>query len=105
MTDQRIVTFPWPEHIRAWSVRTLYDGTFEAWVARAYDLRDNYGRILGPSLNASGNGATPYEAVSIALNKLEKNTQEKLAEQNANPPKDPPILKSEVDDLMNLLGL
>lgn len=105
MTNQRLVTFPWPEHIAAWSVRTVYNGTFEAWVSRAYDLRDDYGRILGPSLDASGSGATPYEAVSIALNKLEKKTQEKLAEQNANPPKAHPILKAEVDDLMNLIGL
>ena len=105
MTDQRLVTFPWPEHIAAWSVRSKYDGNFEAWIRRKFDLRDNYGRILGPSLDASGIGATAYEAVSIALNKLEKKTQEKLAEQNANPPKAHPIFKAEVDDLMNLLDL
>lgn len=105
MNPQRLVTFPWPEHIDAWSVSTKYTGQFHAWVRRKFDLRDDYGRILGPSLDASAEGSTPYEAVSIALNLLEKKTQEKLAEQNANPPKAHPILVAETEDLMNLLGL
>jgi len=105
MTSQNLVTFPWPEHIDAWSVSTKYDGKFYAWVRRKFDLRDDYGRILGPSLDASAEGSTPYEAVSIALNLLEKKTQAKLIEQNANPPKAHPIIKAEVDDLMDLLGL
>jgi hypothetical protein len=105
VTDQRLVTFPWPDHIASWSVSTKHDGKFYAWVGRKFDLRDDYGRILGPSLDASAEGDTPYEAVSIALNKLEKKTQAKLIEQNANPPKAHPIIQTEVDDLMDLLGL
>lgn len=105
MTDERIVQFPWPEHVASWSVQTFHDGTFKAYLTRAYDLRDDYGRILGPSVSASGNGATPYEAVSIALFNLEKATATRLAEQNANPPTAHPIIQKEADDLAALLGL
>lgn len=105
MTDERIIRFPWPEHIAGWNMRHRADGTFEAFVIRAFDLRDDYGRILGPSLDASAIGSTPYEAMTIALNKLEKKTQDKLTEQNANPPKAHPIIQQEADDLAALLGL
>ena len=95
-----------PEFVANWSVASHYDGTYKAYVSRKFDLRDNYGRILGPSISGSAHGAsTPYEALSIALNKLVLATEERLAEQNANPPKAHPILKAEVDDLMNLLDL
>jgi hypothetical protein len=105
MTDERIVRFPWPEHVEGWNMRVQYDGTFDAFVIRKFDLRDNYGRILGPSLSASARGATPWEAMTIALNLLEKKTQDKLAEQNANPPTAHPIIQQEADDLAALLGL